>query len=132
MDGSVRESDGFKPPNLGVFWGGPCLGAVAICHLFSPWFLGSAGLLTAAPAQIRRLGRVWLYASFEWEVGVEVGVGGQRWWWRRWWWRCGREEGLLPSLYRSLPVLVGVDSLGRVVRHPRFLRFFGEFRGWGR
>lgn len=53
------------------------LGVVAICHLFSPWFLGSAGLLTAAPAQIRRLGRVWLYASFEWEVGVEVGVGAR-------------------------------------------------------
>lgn len=52
------------------------LGVVAICHLFSPWFLGSAGLLTAAPAQIRRLGRVWLYASFEWEVGVGARGGG--------------------------------------------------------
>lgn len=70
VDGSVRESDEFSGAGLG-------LGVVAICHLFSPWFLGSAGLLTAAPAQIRRLGRVWLYASLEWEVGVEVGEGAR-------------------------------------------------------
>lgn len=58
-------------------WAGLGLGVVAICHLFSPSFLGSAGLLTAAPTQIRRLGRVWLYASLQWEVGVEVGEGAR-------------------------------------------------------
>ena len=129
VDGSVRESDGFKPPNIGVFLGGP-------------WFR-RGGYMPSFFSLVPRLGGVAHSSTYSDSTSraslaiCQSSVGGrgrgggrgQRW---RWWWRCGREEDLLPSLYRSLPVLVGVDSLGRVVRHPRFLRFFGEFRGWGR
>lgn len=83
----------------GISVGGPCLRRGGYMPSLFSWFLGSARLLTAASAQIRRLGRVWLYASLGW------------WMWWRWWEGCGRQEGLLPSLYRPLSVLVGVDSL---------------------
>lgn len=71
---------------LGVSMGGPWFRRGGYMPSLFSWFLGSTRLLTAASAQDRRLGRVWLYASLwlggwgrgrEWRR--EAGDGGEGW-----------------------------------------------------
>lgn len=123
VDGSVLESDGFKSPNLGVFWVGLGLGVMAICHLF---FLLVTRLGRAAHSSIcsDSTSRASLATCQSYRGGGVVEVDGDV---------EVEEERVLEkgfaalSLRRPLPVLVGVDSLGRMAK-----AIHDFFASWGK